>query len=451
MANVDKEIRKGKAYYRVCFFDGNKKRKRIRLVGDSNNKKDAQAIASRVTELNACRISGRPMESALAKWVASLGQELSQKLAQAGLIEARQQTTLTVFLKTYIDARRSEVEARTIGNFEATQKKLIDHFGDIDLRAIDAGKAHDWKQALFAEVGAVTVAGHVKRAKQFFRYAKLKQFIDANPFDGLVAGSQANHSRKAFIKREVIDKVIEHAPDAEWRLLIALARYGGLRNPSETLRLKWSDINWAEKRIVVTCKKTRRTKPVRIIPLFPELERYLIEASEQAQEGAAYCIERYRSQGVNLRTGLERIIKKAGQEPWQRLWQNLRASRETELANEYPIQVVTDWIGNSPEVAQRHYLQTTDEHYAQAVAQGGARGGAVVGQMVGQQPSAATDDKRKKPQPTPRETANANEKATVADESKSGSSTPGRIRTYNPRFRRPMRYPVAPRARGAAL
>ena len=26
-------------------------------------------------------------------------------------------------------------------------------------------------------------------------------------------------------------------------------------------------------------------------------------------------------------------------------------------------------------------------------------------------------------------------------------STPGRIRTYNPRFRRPMRYPVAPRAR----
>ncbi len=25
-------------------------------------------------------------------------------------------------------------------------------------------------------------------------------------------------------------------------------------------------------------------------------------------------------------------------------------------------------------------------------------------------------------------------------------STPGRIRTYNPRFRRPMRYPVAPRA-----
>ena len=26
-------------------------------------------------------------------------------------------------------------------------------------------------------------------------------------------------------------------------------------------------------------------------------------------------------------------------------------------------------------------------------------------------------------------------------------STPGRIRTFNPRFRRPMRYPIAPRTR----
>lgn len=43
------------------------------------------------------------------------------------------------------------------------------------------------------------------------------------------------------------------------------------------------------------------------------------------------------------------------------------ASRETELAENYPIQVVTDWIGNSPEIAMKHYLQTTEEHFARAV------------------------------------------------------------------------------------
>ena len=34
---------------------------------------------------------------------------------------------------------------------------------------------------------------------------------------------------------------------------------------------------------------------------------------------------------------------------------------------EYPIQVVCDWIGNSPQVASRHYLTTTEVHFRKAV------------------------------------------------------------------------------------
>ena len=43
-----------------------------------------------------------------------------------------------------------------------------------------------------------------------------------------------------------------------------------------------------------------------------------------------------------------------------------RASRETELANEFPIHVVCEWIGNSMDVARRHYLQVTEEHFQKA-------------------------------------------------------------------------------------
>jgi hypothetical protein len=42
------------------------------------------------------------------------------------------------------------------------------------------------------------------------------------------------------------------------------------------------------------------------------------------------------------------------------------STRETELAETYPIQVVCDWIGNTAAVAAKHYLQVTDEHYRQA-------------------------------------------------------------------------------------
>jgi hypothetical protein len=78
--------------------------------------------------------------------------------------------------------------------------------------------------------------------------------------------------------------------------------------------------------------------------------------------------------GVNLRTHLQRIIRKAGLEPWPKLFQNLRSTRETELAEQFPIHVVCRWIGNSQPVAARHYLQLTDEHFARAITDDGAAG-----------------------------------------------------------------------------
>ena len=70
---------------------------------------------------------------------------------------------------------------------------------------------------------------------------------------------------------------------------------------------------------------------------------------------------------ANLRTTFEKLVRRAGLQTWPRLFQNLRASRETELVESYPIQVVASWLGNTPSVAMRHYLMTTDEHFETAI------------------------------------------------------------------------------------
>ena len=44
-----------------------------------------------------------------------------------------------------------------------------------------------------------------------------------------------------------------------------------------------------------------------------------------------------------------------------------RSTRETELTERSPVHVACQWVGNSPKAATRHYLQTTDEHFARAV------------------------------------------------------------------------------------
>ena len=52
--------------------------------------------------------------------------------------------------------------------------------------------------------------------------------------------------------------------------------------------------------------------------------------------------------------------------PWPKLFQNLRASRETELVESYPIHVVCAWIGNSEHIAAKHYLQVRDSDFERA-------------------------------------------------------------------------------------
>jgi len=103
----------------------------------------------------------------------------------------------------------------------------------------------------------------------------------------------------------------------------------------------------------------------RVVPIFPELRPYLEDAHALAGKKDAYVICGYRDDTQNLRTQFERIIRRARVRPWERLFHNLRASRQTELTDQFPLHVVTDWIGNSPDIAERHYLKTTDDHFQQ--------------------------------------------------------------------------------------
>jgi hypothetical protein len=101
--------------------------------------------------------------------------------------------------------------------------------------------------------------------------------------------------------------------------------------------------------------------------MLPELRPLLQDVFDQAEPGTEWVISRYRDAGCKLRTQLQRIIRKAGVNPWPRLWHNLRSSRQTELAENYPIHVVCQWIGNSAAIAQEHYLQVTDAHFVRAL------------------------------------------------------------------------------------
>jgi len=204
--------------------------------------------------------------------------------------------------------------------------------------------------------------------KQFFRAAIRRKHIADNPFDGQSTLVRENTTRFYFVSREEAQAVLDACPDIEWRLIFAFCRYGGLRCPSEILRLQWDDIDWDKSRFTVHASKTEHHADggIRQVPISPELYPLLRDAYEQAQPGDIHVIKRYRSKEVNLRTQLGKIIKRAGLVPWPKLFQNLRSTRQTELAEEYPQHVICRWIGNTQSVAIKHYLQVTDEHFTKA-------------------------------------------------------------------------------------
>ncbi len=114
---------------------------------------------------------------------------------------------------------------------------------------------------------------------------------------------------------------------------------------------------------------------------------------DEAEPGTIHVITKHRIASANLRTTLERICKRAGVQLWDRAFQNMRATRETELTREHPLHVVVQWLGNGAPIAARHYLQVTDADFDRATGgypqtEGGAESGAVAVRNPVQQPSA---------------------------------------------------------------
>jgi len=350
---------------RILFVDQDGKRKTLRL--GKCTQRQAEHFCIRFEALLAGRFSG--IDDETARWVGALPDDVHAKLAALGLVTPRTEQAaggLTVgeLCEQYITSR-DDVGTSTQTVYGLTRRNLVGFFGAAKLiREITLHDADEWRRDLTRQgLSEATARKRSGVAKQIFRTAVKRRILTENPFAGLKSTAIANRAREYFVSREEIEKIITTCPDAEWRLIVSLARYGGLRMPSEMLALKWGDIT--EDRIVIHSVKTEHFdgKAERVIPLFPELREPLREVFEQAPAGSEYVITRCNS---NLRTQLTRIIHRAGLATWPKLFQNMRASRATELAQVFPAHVVASWLGHSQIIGAKHYLQVRDEDFLRA-------------------------------------------------------------------------------------
>ncbi len=366
--------------YQIQFVDPNKRRRSIRL--GKIKARAAQLIKLRIEQLVAARKNGVGDDPELRKWLKGISDELHTKLARVDLVTPRmkkQDVALKPFLDGYLQ-RRNDVKPATYEVWKQPMRNLVEFFGaDRDITTITVAEALDFRQHLDgSKLAATTVPKRLQFVRTFFNDARRRKLIKENPFAEVSAKSVIKLQERKFVTEAETDKLLDACINHDWRSIVSLARFGGLRCPSEVLCLRWQDIDWEKKRITVQSPKTAsQGKDSRVIPLFPELKQVLDEAWELAPEGAVYVVdEKYRRaansktgwRNCNLRTTFKKIVERAGLKPWPKLFHALRSSRETELAREFPIHVVTAWLGNTPSIALRHYLLTTDDDFERAAA-----------------------------------------------------------------------------------
>jgi hypothetical protein len=129
-------------------------------------------------------------------------------------------------------------------------------------------------------------------------------------------------------------------------------------------------VNWEKNRFYVRSPKTEHHagKAGRLVPLFPELRIELEKLFESdSSEGMEHVITRYRDpERTNLGTQFGRIVQLAGIEPIKKPFNNMRASRSTEVYAEFGAFLESQWIGHSTKIAKDHYLQVREENFERA-------------------------------------------------------------------------------------
>jgi integrase len=294
----------GRGLRRIQFIAGDGQRRAIRL--GKMTARQAERFRLNLESLIAAVGSGA-MDPETTEWLDGLSDVLHERLAAVGLVKSWTRSIATVekFLSRFTSTLTGKAGTQVF--YGHTSRNLSEYFGPTrQLRSIGTEDADGWRAWLVSheQLSPATVARRVVAARTIWKAAIRWGLAKSNPFSGVKGGTQENESRKVFIDRATIAKLLEVAPDAEWKAIIALARYGGLRIPSELFALRWTDIDWEAGRFIVHSAKTEHHagKATRVVPLFEELRPHLLACFEAADDGVEYVITRHRLGGLNLRT-----------------------------------------------------------------------------------------------------------------------------------------------------
>jgi integrase len=267
----------------------------------------------------------------------------------------------------FLENRKAQVKPQTLEVLHQVIRRLLTCLQTdtpIDqITPADADKVH---QVFKNQLAKSTANKHVALVRPIFNFACEREYITKNPFrhiKGLRVIGDSN--RKLYIPAKRVRQLLEKIPDIELQAVIVLARYCGLRMPSEIRALRWRDVLWDKNRIVIRSPKTEHhtVGDVRTPRLFGIVRRYL-EAVHQLRPDAEPDDYVFRSAvRSNPYWLIYRYCRRQGLKLWPKFFDNLRLSCDIDLSDLVPSHVCEAWLGHTERVANTHYRLVTEDYY----------------------------------------------------------------------------------------
>ena len=331
------------------------------------NKTQASFVADHLERLKIAAETATQPPADSIRWARAVSPRIRIQLGKWGLIDfgaaAELPRTIGDYSAFYL-AGRKDTKPTTIARWKNVRAKLLEHWpASASVASVTPGDCDRFAAAMRKRHKPSHAGKLIADAKQLFEAACRDRLIEENPLAGIDCSAPHDRARESYITPEAANELIA-AADPFYAALIAIARFGGVRVPSEPLALRLVDVDWATGRISIPACKT----PARVIPIFPELRPHLEKLWQLAPPGSVWLFDRARkSANTQWRKSIGDLITKTGQTPWPKRFQNLRASCQTDLEKQFPESVVNYWIGHDKQIGRKHYFRINDGHYAAAL------------------------------------------------------------------------------------
>ena len=346
----------------------------IYLGGRWYSKKTAEACKECIDALLYYRRNGIiTPDRKVEDWLKSADAHILAKLAKAGLYslpETPATKTWQEILCLFIEARK-DFKPSTLANYRFFQKVLYKTFSPTDcISELTSKDLKKWKESLATEHNPGGVANLLKVMNTVLNWAVEFEWLTKNPMDNVHRERVINREHHRLISMEEYAKLLAACPTQEWRTIMALARIGGVRCPSEIRFLRWGNINWPENQFLVQSPKTERYAKHhnRAVPLFKELREELERHFDLLKpDDNDFIIQMYQGRKHWVLNGpFNTIAKSAGFEKIAHPFINMRRSRCNEVLDAFGEIKESIWMGHSLRVMKNHYLILTNEDYTKA-------------------------------------------------------------------------------------